>query len=45
MVSHLPAMLPVAAAAALAFRLRNEPRVALGWLGRRRAAAATRTRR
>ena len=33
MVSHLPAMLPVACGAALAFRLRNEPRVALGWLG------------
>src|SRR3977135_507254 len=33
MVSHLPAMLPVAAGCALAFRVRNEPRVALGWLG------------
>src|SRR3954471_7737248 len=33
MVSHLPAMLPVACGAALAFKMRNEPRVALGWLG------------
>ncbi len=33
MVSHLPAMLPVAVGCALAFRVRNEPRVALGWLG------------
>jgi pyruvate dehydrogenase E1 component alpha subunit len=33
MVSHLPAMLPVACGAALAFRLRGEPRVAVGWLG------------
>jgi TPP-dependent pyruvate/acetoin dehydrogenase alpha subunit len=33
MVSHLPAMLPVACGAALAFRLRREPRVALGWMG------------
>src|SRR5947208_221817 len=33
MVSHLPAMLTVATGCALAFRLRNEPRVALGWLG------------
>ena len=33
MVSHLPAMLPVAVGCALAFRVRNEPRVALGWFG------------
>src|SRR4029077_12834439 len=31
--SHLPSILPVAVGAALAFRLRGEPRVALGWLG------------
>jgi TPP-dependent pyruvate/acetoin dehydrogenase alpha subunit len=33
MVSHLPAMLPVAVGAALAFRIKDEPRVALGWFG------------
>jgi len=33
MVSHLPAMLPVATGAALAFRIREEPRVAIGWFG------------
>ena len=33
MVSHLPAMLPVATGAALAFRIREEARVALGWFG------------
>jgi TPP-dependent pyruvate/acetoin dehydrogenase alpha subunit len=33
MVSHLPAMLPVAVGCALAFRLRGQPRVAVGWLG------------
>ncbi len=33
MVSHLPAMLPVACGYALAFRIREEPRVALGWFG------------
>ena len=33
MVSHLPAMLPVAVGAALAFRIRDERRVALGWFG------------
>src|SRR5205807_1013040 len=33
MVSHLPAMLPVAVGAALAFRIREEPRVALAWFG------------
>ncbi|CAA9548142.1 MAG: hypothetical protein AVDCRST_MAG79-2476 [uncultured Thermoleophilia bacterium] len=33
MVSHLPAMAPVAVGAALAFRLRNQPRVAVAWSG------------
>src|SRR5437773_5115086 len=33
MVSHLPAMLPVAVGAALAFWLRQEKRVAVGWFG------------
>ena len=33
MVSHLPAMLPVAVGMALAFRIREERRVAVGWLG------------
>jgi TPP-dependent pyruvate/acetoin dehydrogenase alpha subunit len=33
MVSHLPAMLPVAVGCALAFRIRGENRVALGWFG------------
>ena len=33
MVSHLPAMLPVAVGAALAFRIREESRVAIGWFG------------
>jgi pyruvate dehydrogenase E1 component alpha subunit len=33
MVSHLPAMLPVAVGCALAFKLRGEPRVAVGWCG------------
>jgi pyruvate dehydrogenase E1 component alpha subunit len=33
MVSHLPAMLPVAVGCALAFRIRDEKRVALGWFG------------
>ena len=33
MVSHLPAMLPVAVGAALAFRIREEHRVAIGWFG------------
>jgi TPP-dependent pyruvate/acetoin dehydrogenase alpha subunit len=32
-VSHLPAMLPVAVGCALAFRIRCEPRVAVGWFG------------
>jgi TPP-dependent pyruvate/acetoin dehydrogenase alpha subunit len=33
MVSHLPAMLPVAVGCALAFRIREERRVAVGWTG------------
>jgi pyruvate dehydrogenase E1 component alpha subunit len=33
MVSHLPAMLPVAVGMALAFRIREEKRVALAWCG------------
>lgn len=33
MVSHLPAMMPVAVGLALAFRIRNEPRVAVSWYG------------
>src|SRR4029078_3168031 len=33
MVSHLPEMLPVAVGCALAFRIREEKRVALIWLG------------
>jgi TPP-dependent pyruvate/acetoin dehydrogenase alpha subunit len=32
-VSHLPAMIPVITGMALAFQLRGEPRVALGWCG------------
>ena len=33
MVSHLPAMVPVACGCALAFRIKGEARVALGWSG------------
>src|SRR5436309_9138547 len=33
MVSHLPAMLPVAVGCALAFRIRDERLVAVGWFG------------
>src|SRR5919204_2590183 len=33
MVSHLPAMLPVAVGCALAFRIRDERRVAIAWYG------------
>ena len=33
MVSHLPAMLPVAVGCALAFRIREERRAALAWFG------------
>ncbi len=42
MVSHLPAMLPVAVGCALAFRIREERRVAVGWFGEggREACAA-----
>jgi TPP-dependent pyruvate/acetoin dehydrogenase alpha subunit len=38
MVSHLPAMLPVAVGCALAFRIREERRVAVGWFGEGAAA-------
>src|SRR5215218_10198203 len=38
MVSHLPAMLPVAVGCALAFRIRQESRVAVGWFGEGAAA-------
>src|SRR5919199_1654988 len=38
MVSHLPAMLPVAVGAALAFRIRGEKRVAVAWFADRAAA-------
>jgi TPP-dependent pyruvate/acetoin dehydrogenase alpha subunit len=33
MASHLPAMMPVAVGMALAFRIRNEPRVSVAWYG------------
>jgi TPP-dependent pyruvate/acetoin dehydrogenase alpha subunit len=33
MVSHLPAMLPVATGMALAFKIRGDKRVAVGWFG------------
>jgi pyruvate dehydrogenase E1 component alpha subunit len=38
MVSHLPAMLPVATGMALAFKIRGDNRVALGWFGEGAAA-------
>ncbi len=38
MVSHLPAMLPVAVGCALAFRIREATRVAVGWFGEGAAA-------
>jgi len=38
MVSHLPAMLPVATGMALAFKVRGDHRVALGWFGEGAAA-------
>ena len=38
MVSHLPAMLPVAVGMALAFRIRQEHRVAVAWFGEGAAA-------
>src|SRR5580765_5274664 len=38
MVSHLPAMLPVAVGCALAFRIREERRVAVAWSGEGSAA-------
>jgi len=33
MVSHLPAMMPVAVGCALSFQIRKQPRVAVGWSG------------
>ena len=44
MVSHLPAMLPVAVGCALAFRIREEKRVAVGWFGEGAAGARRRAR-
>jgi pyruvate dehydrogenase E1 component alpha subunit len=38
MVSHLPAMLPLAVGCALAFRIREERRVAVAWFGEGAAA-------
>jgi TPP-dependent pyruvate/acetoin dehydrogenase alpha subunit len=38
MVSHLPALLPVAVGCALAFRIREEHRVSVGWFGEGSAA-------
>ncbi len=38
MVSHLPAMMPVAVGCALAFRIREEKRVAVTWFGEGSAA-------
>jgi pyruvate dehydrogenase E1 component alpha subunit len=38
MVSHLPAMLPVATGMALAFKIRGDRRVAVGWFGEGAAA-------
>jgi TPP-dependent pyruvate/acetoin dehydrogenase alpha subunit len=38
MVSHLPAMLPVATGMALAFKIRGDRRVAIGWFGEGAAA-------
>jgi pyruvate dehydrogenase E1 component alpha subunit len=38
MVSHLPAMLPVAAGMALAFKIRGDRKVAVGWFGEGAAA-------
>ncbi len=43
MVSHLPAMLPVATGCALAFRIRDESRVAVGWFGEGASGARRRT--
>ncbi len=44
MVSHLPAMLPVAVGCALAFRIREEKRVAVGWFGEGVGGARRRAR-
>ena len=41
MVSHLPAMLPVAVGCALAFRIREEKRVAVAWFGEASARGDT----
>jgi pyruvate dehydrogenase E1 component alpha subunit len=38
MVSHLPAMLPVATGMAMAFKIRGDQRVAVGWFGEGAAA-------
>src|SRR6266550_3592878 len=45
MVSHLPAMLPVAVGCALAFRIRDESRVAVGWYGEGASARGEARRR
>src|SRR6188508_425895 len=45
MVSHLPAMLPVAVGCALAFRIREEKRVAVGWFGEGASARGDEPRR
>ena len=44
MVSHLPAMLPVATGMALAFKIRGDKRVAVGWFGEGSAGARRRAR-
>ena len=44
MVSHLPAMMPVAVGCALAFRIRDEKRVAVGWSGEGAIGPRRRTR-
>ena len=44
MVSHLPAMLPVATGMALAFKIRGDRRVAVGWFGEGAAGARRRAR-
>ena len=44
MVSHLPALMPVAVGAALAFQIRREPRVGSRLVGRRRDGARRRAR-
>ena len=44
MVSHLPAMLPVAVGCALAFGSARRTRVALGWFGEGASARGDATR-